>query len=82
MHHQGRRDEASPDGPRGSHRCSQFVPCWQLDTTCISRLKEDGLNIARLGDVINFVRRGGMFEIDVEVQLPNPSEHGSGRASL
>ena len=30
------------------------------------------------GDVVNFVRRGGKFEIDVEVQRPNPSGNGSG----
>ena len=34
------------------------------------------------GDVINFVRRGDKFEIDVEVQHPNPSGNGSWRASL
>ena len=36
----------------------------------------------KTGDVINFVRRGGKFEIDVEVQLPHSSGNRSGRASL
>ena len=36
----------------------------------------------KTGDVINFVRRGGKFEVDVEVQPPNASANGSGRASL
>ena len=36
----------------------------------------------KTGDVINYVRRGGKFVIDVEVLPPNPSRNGSGRASL
>ena len=36
----------------------------------------------KTGDVINFVRRSGKFEIDVDVQHPNPSGNGSGRAPL
>ena len=36
----------------------------------------------RTGEVINFVRRGGKFEIDVEVHPPNRSGNGSGRALL
>ena len=36
----------------------------------------------KTGEVINFVRRGGKFETDVEVQLPHSSGIGSGRASL
>ena len=34
------------------------------------------------GEVINFIRRGGKLEIDVEVQPPNLSGNGSGRALL
>ena len=34
------------------------------------------------GEPINFVRRGGMLDTAAEVQLPNPSGNGSGRASL
>ena len=36
----------------------------------------------KTGEVINFIRRGGKFEIDVEVQPPNLSGNGSGRALL
>ena len=32
----------------------------------------------KTGEVINFIRRGGKFEIDVEVQPPNLSGNGSG----
>ena len=36
----------------------------------------------RTGEVINFIRRGGKFKIDVEVQHPNLSGNGSARALL
>ena len=36
----------------------------------------------KTGEVINFIRRGGKFKIDVEVQPPNLSGNGSGRALL
>ena len=36
----------------------------------------------KTGEVIIFIRRGGKFENDVEVKLPNLSGNGSGRALL
>ena len=45
----------------------QFVTCWQLPTMCISRLKEAGLNIARLAMTRWEVRgrRGGAAPVSV-----------------